>query len=141
MMIKKSLMDNLKNNDIFLVVSHVAPDGDAIGSVLALGKILENINKEYRIYIGDEIPNRYKFLYGSDKIITSEDEIDILPEITFALDCADLDRANIKNKANLNFIINIDHHVSNTNFGDINIIDPKSSATGKFCTTYLKTYP
>jgi len=131
MTIKKSLMDILNDNEKFLIVSHEAPDGDAIGSVLALGKVLENLNKEYRAYIGDEIPKRYKFLYGADKIITTEDEIDILPEITFALDCADLNRANIKKEANINFIINIDHHISNTSFGDINIIDSKSSATGE----------
>lgn len=128
---KISLKNILDTKNIYLVVSHDSPDGDAIGSVLAFGKALENLNKEYRVYIGDNIPDKYSFLSGADKIITSEDNIDITPQVTLALDCGDVNRLKLEKDIFLNFIINIDHHVSNNYFGHINIVDSKACATGE----------
>ncbi len=135
---KKSLKHILNIKNSYLVVSHDSPDGDAIGSVLAFGKALENLNKEYRVYIGDNIPDKYIFLHGADKIITSEDNIDIIPQVTLALDCGDLNRLKLENEIYLNFIITIDHHVSNNYFGHINIVDPKACATGEILYNLFK---
>ena len=74
----------------------------------------------------------------ADKIITSEDNIDIIPQVTLALDCGDLNRLKLENEIYLNFIINIDHHVSNNYFGHINIVDPKACATGEILYNLFK---
>lgn len=128
---KNDIEEILNKTKSFLVVSHDMPDGDAIGSVLAVGKALENLNKDVILFIGDEIPDKYHFMYGSDKIIT-DGEISYIPPVLFVLDCGDLSRVKLKKEFfSKKTIVNIDHHLSNSYFGDINIIDINACATGE----------
>lgn len=117
------------NRDI-CIVSHINPDGDNIGSILALGLALRKMNKNIHIIKTDDIPADYLFLPGVDSIREyDEKSIDLL----IVLDCSDIDRLG-KNKSLIEksaTVINIDHHVSNTNFGDYNIVDNKAAATGE----------
>lgn len=118
----------LKSKNIY-IASHVQPDGDNLGSCLALGLALKKIKKNVFILKVDEIPSDFLFLPGIDMIedFNNKDEVDLF----IALDCGDEGRlGKNKNLINLaNNIVNIDHHISNTNFGNVNIVDDKASAT------------
>jgi len=120
-----------KGDKDLAVVSHTNPDGDAIGSTLALGLALENIGCNIQLINQDNIPRIYSFLPGSDLIRSS---FLFIPDIIILLDCSDINRAGILGDTILSsdrYIINIDHHVSNTFFGNVNYVDTKAGATGE----------
>ena len=111
-----------------LIASHVDPDGDAIGSMLALAMALEKLGLSAAIYSADGVPKVYKFLPWADRVKT-----EIHPQhccdLALVVDASDLSR--IGDKIDLRqmvpTIINIDHHPDNTQFGDINYVMKTSS--------------
>jgi len=112
--------------------SHVSPDGDCLGSMFALGLALENLGKEVRYYNAGPLPDNLKFLPGFEFISTFIPQQ--LPATLIFIDCAEAERAN--NSISQGFfegkqVINIDHHVSNNNFGTLNWVDPAAAATGE----------
>ena len=114
-----------------LAVCHIAPDGDAIGSLLGLGWALRQLGKKYTLVCADTIPEVYLFLPGSEKVVPrSTGEHDLL----IALDCSDRKRLGQACPTELLErvpIINIDHHVTNSKFGTVNWVDPFASATAE----------
>jgi len=110
---------------------HVDPDGDTIGSASAFCSMLEKLEKKFSVYCSGPIPEVYKFLKYTDKVSSSIDGLSKFDAIV-ALDCADSKRipgfTGIEKLSDL--VINIDHHVDNTKFGDINFIK-KCSSTGE----------
>jgi phosphoesterase RecJ-like protein len=127
-----SVIDKIKEGKRFLVVSHVNPEGDALGSLLGLALALKGLGKEVVPYLEDPVPAPFEFLAGTGVVVHSlENEAPF--DATFAVDCGQIDRLG---KTFLTFnqrgtLINIDHHVSNDNFGDINIVIPEASATAE----------
>ncbi len=123
----------LHSHQSFVLISHVRPDGDAIGSQLALGYSLIAAGKNVRLINEDGLPENLAFMAGSVLIETPPSEpLDV--EVAIALDTATKprlgDRAlNAASKAKI--WLNIDHHVSNPRYGDLNLIDPTSPATGQ----------
>lgn len=127
----------LESKNIF-IASHVQPDGDNIGSILALGLALKKIGKKIYILKSDSVPSDYLFLPNVDVIRDYDDELEI--DLLITLDSSDENRLG-KNKVLLErakFIINIDHHISNTNFGHINIVDSSAAATGELVYKIVK---
>ena len=122
--IKKIILEN--NN--FLVLSHKNVEADALGSSLAFYYLLKKMNKKAWILNEDTIPSSYNFLPGIKKISKNISKIDA--PICFVLDCSDVDRLG-KTKRFLKGrkVVNIDHHISNTRFGDVNWVDSESSST------------
>ena len=117
------------------IFTHVSPDGDALGSSLALGLGLRKINKEVDIIV-DEFASCFNFLVGIDSVKNNGDgEYDL----TIALDCANKSRLFDKNGSFDNGIksVAIDHHISNTFFADYNYIEGDSPAT---CKTLIKIF-
>ncbi|MEO5713271.1 MAG: bifunctional oligoribonuclease/PAP phosphatase NrnA [Luteolibacter sp.] len=123
----------LRNHQSFVLLSHVRPDGDAIGSQLALGYALMAAGKSVRLINEDGLPENLAFMAGSEKIETPPaDPLDV--EVAIALDTATKPRLGDKalNAAsNAKIWLNIDHHVSNPKYGDLNLIDSTSPATGQ----------
>lgn len=123
----------LRNHSSFVLLSHVRPDGDAIGSQLALGYALIAAGKSVRLVNEDGLPENLAFMAGSELIETPPaDPLDV--EVAIALDTATKprlgDRAlHAASKAKI--WLNIDHHVSNPRYGDVNLIDSTSPATGQ----------
>ena len=113
------------------ITYHVSPDGDAVGSVLALFNALKSLNKDCYIISKDTLSENLKFLKGSDEItgeITGPvDETDIV----VVLDCGNLERVSANLKEFTGTIVNIDHHLSNDKYGDINYIDSNAAATAE----------
>ena len=117
------------------VISHARPDGDAIGSAIALGSALRGIGRAVTVLNQDGVPDSLAFLPGSDAVVRPADfpngiEVDVL----VILDTGSKDRAGDRALASFRGdyqVINIDHHDSNPGYGDINLIDIKSPATGQ----------
>ncbi|NIA23179.1 MAG: hypothetical protein GWP03_03345 [Proteobacteria bacterium] len=117
----------IENSDKILVFAHKRPDGDAVGSVIALSLFLENAGKKVTSLLPDTPPPEYDFLKGIDGIVNkAKGEFDLY----ISLDEADLSRTyNIPENIPKEKLINIDHHKSNTYFGGVNIVLPSYSST------------
>jgi len=127
----KKAIDIIKKYNKFLIVSHKYPDGDSIGSQIALALGLLKIGKKAYIYNEDPPTDRYSRFKRINLIHTDKKDFD--EEVIFALDSAELNRIGfIKDEIDFTKpIINIDHHISNENFGDINIVKPYYSSTAE----------
>lgn len=126
----------IKNNNNFVIISHEYPDGDSMGSEIALYHLLMLLKKNVVAVCNSELPYQYKFLPHFNKIKKNFNEIEKPGReyVCFCLDCADEYRMNLdfkEIKDNFKYIINIDHHNNNTNFGDLNAVEPKKSATAE----------
>jgi len=117
----------------FVLLSHVRPDGDAIGSQIALGFALEAAGKKVRLINEDGLPDNLAFMDGSDRIERPPAEL-IEVDVVIALDTATKPRLGANVLAAVGHCerwINIDHHKSNPGYGDLNHIDDSSPATGQ----------
>lgn len=125
-------IDIINKTPIVYMSSHINPDGDSIGSMLGLALGLIKKGKKVVLVKNDSLPSDYLFLPGIE-LIQSLDKIPEHVDVFISLDSSDLDRlGDSKDLFNIaSKIINIDHHISNTNFGDINIVQPHASATGE----------
>lgn len=117
----------------FVIMSHVRPDGDAIGSQVALGFALMAMGKTVYLINGDGVPESLAFMAGSEKVTTPPAK-PLEVEVAIALDTANKPRLGEKSlhaASKAKFWVNIDHHISNPAYGDLNIIDGTSPATGQ----------
>ena len=125
----------LQKNNNFLITSHINLDGDAIGSELALYSILKKLKKKPIILNQGKLPKVYDFLPGVNKVQYLEDDyIDTKNiDVGIALDCSNVKRMGKTYEIfkNIKTIINIDHHASNENFGDLNYVDSSVSSVGE----------
>lgn len=131
----KEIANIVKESSFFVIVSHISPDGDSIGSSVALYSYLRNIGKDVYNVVEDEVPHIYKFLDKTDDIISS-DEIEFCEDIDclIFLDCTDENRGGESAYSLFNKVpvtINIDHHISNTFFATYNLVEYEASATGE----------
>lgn len=126
----------INSNDNFVIISHDYPDGDSMGSQIALYQLLVLLKKNVLAVCNSELPYQYKFLPHFNKITKNFNKIKKSggAYVCFCLDCADEYRMNLdfkEIKDNFKYIINIDHHNNNTNFGNLNAVNPKKSATAE----------
>lgn len=127
----KNVIACIKNNKHFLITSHINLEGDALGSELAFYRLLKKMGKSAVIINEDRRPPQYEFLPGINNIKKFRDNLKGLKLDCFvALDCSELKRCGRVYKINIDNkpILNIDHHVSNKKFGNINWIDPRASS-------------
>ena len=123
----------LNENQSFIILSHIRPDGDAIGSTIALGSALEAMGKTVTMVNEDGVPDSLAFLPGSDRVNTPSDQV-LEVDVAIAVDCANKPRLGenaLKMAANAKLWLNIDHHKSNPSYGDLNHVDSNSPATGQ----------
>jgi len=126
----QQITEVIRSNSSFLLTSHEGPDGDAVGSTLALASFLRKIGKEVTVHLRDPVPELYHFLPGSDSVSSGIPDREF--DVAFVLDIGEKRRAgtefcNFKRSA---VLVNLDHHLSCDNFGDHNLIDPGAAATG-----------
>lgn len=133
------VIDEIKKGKNFLVVSHVNPEGDAVGSALAMGLGLKELGKSSKVFLHDNVPEVFNFLPGAGDIVHDIDNGEAF-DVTIVVDCGQMDRLgeNFKKVKNHGKIINIDHHITNDAFGHINIITPDASAAGEMIFDLLK---
>ncbi len=125
------ILDAIRDSERVCVVGHVRPDGDCIGSELALTQALRNAGKTVTCWNEDPIPQKLAFL-DTDKLMDRPrqgQEFDCV----IAVDCASLERLGkcARHTTQRSVFINIDHHASNTRYADINWISSKEPSTGE----------
>ena len=132
----------VRSGDNFLVASHLNPDGDAIGSSLALGLALEAMGKSVVIYNVDPVPSQFKFLHSAGRIVQDIEPGHVF-DAAFVLDCAELTRVgrDFEEMVSTKCWINIDHHLTNKEFADISIIDQDACSTGYLVYEVIKALP
>ena len=132
-------IDLIKESTNIFIASHINPDGDNLGSSLALALALKKQNKNIRVLKSDIIPVDFTFLPGINLIKEYDDKLDDV-DLFITLDCGDENRLG-QNKSLIEKakkVINIDHHISNTRFGDINIVYSEVTATGELIYHFIK---
>lgn len=122
----------IEKNDNFLIAGHVRPDGDSLGSELALYHVLTEMGKEALIYNRDRTPINYSFLPGADLIVHELPDIDDFSAV-FILDCGNLERLGEGGRkvGKARTLINIDHHITDGPFAHITVNDVSVSSTGE----------
>jgi len=116
----------LQAADRILVTSHVRPDGDAISSVLALGLALQARGKHVQMVLADGAPSDFAHLHGWGEIVRAgQAPVDLVVTV----DAATQDRCGEALQSFPQVHLNIDHHISNTGFGELNLVDPSAVAT------------
>jgi phosphoesterase RecJ-like protein len=134
--IQEAISSRLHSCQKPLILSHIRPDGDAIGSLIALGLALKNAGKEPQLVLEDGLPAKYRFIIGSE-IVSSKIERD--NDLIITVDCSDLHRLGDIAKE-LTVDINIDHHITNSNFGAVNLIQPEAPATSEILAEHLSDW-
>ncbi|NWF53844.1 MAG: bifunctional oligoribonuclease/PAP phosphatase NrnA [Syntrophaceae bacterium] len=130
--ILRRIAEEIRGGRSFLISTHQNPEGDAIGSVLALGLALKGLGKDVLILTQDPVPEVLAFLPGAGEIIHRA-PLDRRFDLALAVDCGDRPRLGEEfNKVQgIGKIINIDHHVSNGFYGDLNLVDPGASSAAE----------
>lgn len=113
----------------FMITSHIRPDGDGLGSGLALYWMLKSLDKDAEVVLHDRVPPSYHVLPGSDYVTVQEDVTDTY-DAAFIIECSDVDRPGLPSLKD-QFVVNIDHHSTTVPFGDINWIDSTAAAVGE----------
>jgi len=134
------ILDIIFKSSRIAITFHVSPDGDSIGSALALSRGLKKLGKDVYIISNENASDTFSYLNGIDEIDGLNNYVDRDTQCLIVLDCGDLNRVcaelNLKNRRYS--IVNIDHHLSNSAFGDFNYIDSKASSVGEIIYTILK---
>ena len=132
-----NIVEEIKKAESIVVLTHETPDGDAIGSSLAMYNALKQIGKKVDIII-PECPRNFEFLAGAAEI-KKEGKTDNY-DLAIALDCATIDRLNgWKNYLEeANVTVNIDHHTKNGMFADYNYVNPASPACAQILIIVLE---
>jgi bifunctional oligoribonuclease and PAP phosphatase NrnA len=122
----------IRNAKKILLSTHINPDGDGIGSGIALMNKLTKMGKKVDFINRDQMPAIYKFLPGSEKVRNVK-KITGKYDLAIVLECPELERNGgiIDYTLQSKLTVNIDHHLGNTMYGDLNIVDPKAAAVGE----------
>ena len=128
----------LKNAQSLILVSHVSPDGDTLGSTLALAEGLRQTGKKVTVMVDDDISSTYNFMPGIGEYIRPVKGQNYAADLLVIMDASSLDRIGIVEECVKAPILNIDHHISNTGFADYLWLDDKATATGQMMFTLLK---
>jgi phosphoesterase RecJ-like protein len=121
-----------------LLICHISPDGDAVGSMVGLGRVLCQIGLAATLACSDPIPNTLSFIPGADGIVN---EVDAPFDLVIALDSSDMERlGHFPQLSGFEDVplLNIDHHLTNLNFGDVNLVDSQASSTAEIVLRLLE---
>ena len=139
-MIIDSIINRIKDSQKIGITCHISPDGDSIGSSLALVQGLLKLNKNAYIISKEDLPDTFKYLPYSYMINESEGEVLIGTDTVIVLDCGNVERINFNDDIQERdyTLINVDHHLSNDKYGDLNYVDPKAAAVAEIVYEILK---
>ena len=126
----QQITDVIRSNSSFLITAHEGPDGDAIGSSLALASFLRKIGKDVTVHLQDSVPDLYTFLPATETVLPHIPDKHY--DVSFVLDIGERKRAGKEfcDFSRVTTTVNLDHHLSCDNFADYNLIDTNAAATG-----------
>lgn len=116
-----------------LIVSHIRPDGDAVGSLLGLGLALQKAGRTVEMVLDDGVPDAQRELPGSEKVLR---QAVAEPDLTVVVDCSDLQRTGNALGGRAPDLV-IDHHATNTAFGRINLVEADTAATASVLVRHM----
>jgi len=129
----RAVAEALRSHDRFLVVTHENPDGDALGSLLAMKLALDSLGKDNEMYLYGDAPLPREYAFMQLEGLRRDLPADVAERVLVALDCANEERMGpdpaLLEQAPLT--IDIDHHHDNTRFGRLNLVVPDASSTGE----------
>lgn len=122
-----NIVEEVKKAESIVILTHESPDGDAVGSVLAMYNALKQLGKNADVIV-PKYSRIFKYLPGAEEILTEGKKEQY--DLAISLDCGSMDRLNGWQSyfVNAKTSINIDHHTKNSMFGDFNYVDPASPA-------------
>ena len=130
---RDQLVDELRRADKLLLTTHENPDGDALGSLLGMHLVLEQLDKDAVMFLTAEefpLPHEYRHLPLGGVLNAPPDDLD--ERLVVFLDCGNIDRMPVDClRGEGTRIVNIDHHHDNTRFGEVNLVDPSASSTAE----------
>jgi len=129
---QREIVDRLRAGDRFLLTTHEGPDGDALGSLLALHGILTQLGKDSVMFLAEKefpLPVEYRFMPLQE--VFHEAPADLTDRTVVFLDCGNIDRMPVDWLQDGTEILNIDHHHDNTLFGQINLVDATAACTAE----------
>jgi bifunctional oligoribonuclease and PAP phosphatase NrnA len=119
----------IRTRQRFVLTSHVRPDGDAIGSQIAMAYALRHLGKDVRIVNRDAPPPPLQIFPGASDIEIAS-SVDDPGDAVIVMECGDLERTGVAGLER-GFVINIDHHTGNTEYGHLNWLDLSAAACGE----------
>lgn len=127
-----AIVEVLKSENNFLITAHLKPEGDSVGSQLALKLSLAQLGKSAVVVNDDPVPEIFRFLPHSDQIV-SPGTIDGIPPVSVVLDCGQWERAGESGELarRAEIVLNVDHHPDTEGIGKYNYIDPLAAASGE----------
>ena len=132
----KQLKLTIEESNSILILTHTSPDGDALGSVVALKEIIQKMGKTPECLLDDTPPNRFPHLTGE---FTVSQSVTQCYDLVILVDCADRTRTGVTYPAPKTLAC-IDHHISNPKDMDINIVNPSASATAEIVYSLLSIW-
>ncbi len=126
------IAETLKSRAGILLLNHVSPDGDSLGSTLAMARALWARGQRATVGSADGVPEMYRFLPGSDRVLTEIPEGERFDAVVF-MECSSPERAGplAARAAGVPLWVNIDHHVSNSGYGDLVLWDVEAAAVAE----------
>jgi phosphoesterase RecJ-like protein len=129
----EQVAEEIRSGDRFLLVTHENPDGDALGSILAMHQILGQLGKDSVMFMAAKefpLPIEYRFLPLTE--VFHEPPADVLDRTLIFLDCGNIDRVAVEwLQRDDAHVLNIDHHHDNTRFGTVNLVDVSAACTAE----------
>ena len=126
-------LEEIRAGDRFLLVTHEHPDGDALGSLIAMHAVLSVLGKDSLMFIAAEdlpLPLEYRF-FDIDGVVSAIPG-DVAARTMIFLDCGNIDRTPLGAlKHDGSHVLNVDHHHDNTLFGDVDLVVPEASCTAE----------
>jgi phosphoesterase RecJ-like protein len=135
----QQVLDEVRRHDYFCIVGHIRPDGDCVGSQVALALALKSIGKKVVCWNQDRVPEKLSFMVPAG--LFTQPEPDRSFDCVIATDCAAFERlgdtaAHIGRRK---LFINIDHHTGNTRYADINWVNSRKPSTGELIFELIRT--
>jgi bifunctional oligoribonuclease and PAP phosphatase NrnA len=130
---RQLLLDEIRGTEKFLLTTHERPDGDAVGSLVAMQQVLAAIGKDALAFVAaDEFPLPYEYRFLRLEGLVTGPPPDLCERVLVFLDCGNIDRTRAEDlKHEDHRILNIDHHHDNTRFGTVNFVDGSASCTAE----------
>ena len=131
--VPEALTTAVRAGNRFLITSHVSPDGDAVGSCLGMARVLRKMAKGAVVWLRDTPPGMYAPLPGFERIHSGEEPPAGFPEAfdgVITLECPSLERSGLAEHLEPLKVLNIDHHLGNEQYGELNWVDTAAPSLG-----------
>jgi len=127
------VLDEIRRAEKLLLATHEHPDGDALGSLLAMHRVLGELGKDSVMLVAPtDLPVPHEYRHMSVDELTTAPPPDASERVVVLLDCGNIDRAPVDSvRRDGVHIVNVDHHHDNTRFGTVNLVRPEASCTAE----------